>query len=97
MKRAGARRRPDDQLTVRGVDARLAAEIRRIARIEGISLNRAALRLLAKGAGFVEPKAEPPVIGTSLDHLFGTWSQSQADDMLESIRSCEQIDRDFWR
>jgi hypothetical protein len=60
-------------------------------------MNVAALRLLAKGAGLVPPKEEPHTVGGSLDHLIGTWSQRQAEEFLDSIRSCEQIDGDFWR
>jgi len=97
MRRSTIKRRRDYQLTVRGVTPNVAAEIRRIARIEGISLNRAALRLLSKGAGVVEPKQEARCIGRSLDHLIGNWSEAQATDFIESIRSCEQTDPEFWR
>jgi len=75
----------------------VAAEIRRLARTEEISLNRAALRLLSKGAGLLEPKEQARGIGHSLDHLIGTWSDARASDFIDSIRSCEQVDREFWQ
>jgi len=35
------------------------------------------------------------VIGSDLNHLFGTWDEAEAHQVLESIRSCEQIDEEF--
>lgn len=70
-------------------------EIRHLAKTEGISLNRAALRLLSKGAGLPSPK-ERRAIGNALDHLIGTWSEKEMNRFLASIRSCEQVDREFW-
>ena len=83
------------QITLRGLEPHLSEEIRRLASCEGISLNKAALRLLKKGAGLTETR-ERRVIGTSLDHLIGTWSEREAKRFLDSIRSCEQVDREFW-
>jgi hypothetical protein len=68
--------------------------IRAIAKREGISLNKAALRLAEKGAGL---NARPDDrIGHSLDHLIGTWSAREAEALLESIQSCEQVDPELW-
>jgi hypothetical protein len=95
--RRTARHGPKNQLTIRGLDPRVAAEIERVARMEGVSLNRAAVGLLRKGAGVAIGQDDANQIGQSLDHLFGTWSRDQADKLLESIRSCEQVDGDFWQ
>lgn len=83
------------QLTLRGLDPRLERAIRDLAKRERISLNKAALRLLEKGAGV----ANEPVdrIGHSLDHLIGTWTDQEASQFLESIESCEQIDTELWK
>lgn len=84
------------QLTLRGIDERVQREIRALARKERISLNKAAVRLLEKGAGVTQ--REPlDRIGSSLDHLIGTWSASDANALLSSIEACEQIDEDLWR
>jgi hypothetical protein len=83
------------QITLRGLDPRLQRELRAIARRHGISLNKAALRVLAKGAGLSEPK-ETNRIGHSLDAWIGNWSQQEADALLESIESVEQVDRALW-
>ncbi len=83
------------QLTLRGLDPRLQREIRELARREGISSNKAALRLLEKGAG-LRPAETHDRIGSSLDHLIGTWTEDEAKALTESIQSCEQVDRELW-
>jgi hypothetical protein len=87
--------RQNSQLTIRGLDARLQREIRNLARREHLSLNKAAVRLLEKGAGLTEPMPADR-IGGSLDHLIGTWSEDEATAFLASIHSCEQIDPELW-
>jgi hypothetical protein len=83
------------QLTLRGLDKHLERKIREVAKRERISLNKAALRLLEKGAGLgaLEPEDR---IGHSLDHLIGTWTVEEADALLESIHSCGQLDAELW-
>ena len=84
-----------NQLTLRGLDRRVQQQIRELARREGISLNKAALRLLEKGAGL--DRTEPAdCVGHSLDHLIGTWTEREAEAFLESIQSCEQVDGELW-
>ena len=52
-----------NQLTVRGFDDELSASLRRLAKSEGISLNKAALKLMRKGAGLTGSKGNPNVVG----------------------------------
>lgn len=70
-----------NQLTVRGFDDELAERIRRLAQRDGTSLNQAALKLLRKGAGLAEPARGLDTVGSSLDHLIGTWSQDAAAEL----------------
>ncbi len=85
------------QLSMRGFDPELEKSIRDLAREEGISLNRAAIRLLRKGAGLDRSPKSSDVIGHSLDHLIGKWSAAEAEEFLKSIEPLEQIDRSFWK
>ncbi|MDB4961415.1 MAG: hypothetical protein JWP01_1414 [Myxococcales bacterium] len=87
--------RRKSQLTLRGLDARALQAIRELAKRERISINKAALRLLDKGAG-VPPRPQAEQINDSLDHLIGTWSDREAKTFLSSIRACEQVDADLW-
>ncbi len=66
------------QLTIRGFDDELEQRLRRLAREQDMSLNRAALTLMRKGAGLDSPGQRPDVVATSLDHLMGIWSDEEA-------------------
>ena len=82
------------QLTVRGFDEELSERLKGLAQREGISLNKAALRLLRKGAGL--PEASGP-IGNSLDHLFGVWTQEEYEQFNKDIEVFETIDEETWK
>ena len=86
-----------NQLTVRGFDDVLSAKLRSLASQEGISLNQAALKLLRKGAGLTDDKKNPNVIGDSLDDLFGTWSQEEADKFDAALEVFERVDESMWK
>jgi hypothetical protein len=85
------------QLTVRGLDPRLMGEILRVARAKGISLNKAALSVLTRGAGLEEPPESARLIGKAVDRFVGTWTAAQARDFSRSTRSLEQVDEDLWK
>lgn len=85
------------QLSLRGFDDELERRIRETARRDGISLNRAALLLLRKGADLGPPGGTASAVGDSLDDLIGSWSKQEASELLKSIEPLEQIDRGFWK
>ena len=85
------------QLTVRGFDDELSSAIQGLAQREGISLNKAALRLLRKGAGLADGSESRGKIGSSLDHFFGSWTQEQADELNEALKDFEEIDEEMWK
>ncbi|MDE0452622.1 MAG: hypothetical protein OXI90_12770 [Gammaproteobacteria bacterium] len=85
-----------NQLTIRGFDDDLAKHIRQLADQEGISLNRAVLRLLRRGAGLDSSKAGADTVGSSLDHLIGTWTHEEARAMDRALRDLSHIDRGMW-
>ena len=84
------------QLTIRGFDDELADRIRQLASREGISLNRAVLKLLRRGAGLGERNHMPNVVGDSLDHLIGTWTKEEAAEMNRALEDFSLIDEDMW-
>jgi hypothetical protein len=56
-------------------------------------LRDAVKELLQSGALHDRPgTVRPPVIGNSLDHLFGTWSAEEEDEFLKAIEIFEGID-----
>ena len=85
-----------NQLTVRGFDDELSDRIQRLAQREGISLNKAVLTLLRKGAGLTDSAGAPGTVGSSLDHLIGTWTQDEADAFNAVLQDFETIDESIW-
>ena len=85
-----------NQLTVRGFNDELADSIQGLAEREGISLNRAALRLLLKGAGLTDDTGGPNSIGSSLDDLFGTWSREDSEAFNAALDVFETVDEPAW-
>ena len=85
-----------NQLTVRGFDDELADRIRRLAKRGGTSLNQAALKLLRKGAGLADPGQGPDTVGSSLDHLIGSWNDDEADELDAALEEFEVIDGAAW-
>ena len=85
------------QLTIRGFDDELADRIRQLASREGISLNRAVLRLLRRGAGLGERIDKPNVVSDSLDHLIGTWTAEEAAEMNRALEDFSRIDEAIWK
>ena len=86
-----------NQLTVRGFDDELAERIQRLAKRDGTSLNQAALKLLRKGAGLADPAQRADTVGSSLDHLIGTWSEDEASELDAALEEFEVIDEAAWR
>ena len=86
-----------NQLTVRGFDDELAERIQRLAKRDGTSLNQAALKLLRKGAGLADPGQRTDTVGSSLDHLIGTWSEDEAAELDAALDELEVIDEAAWR
>ena len=85
-----------NQLTIRGFDDDLAGRIRQLARREGISLNRAVLRLLRRGAGLEDRSGSPGIVGDSLDHLIGTRTEEEAAELNRALEDFSRIDEEMW-
>ena len=84
-----------NQLTIRGFDDDLAEYIQELARREGISLNRAVMLLIRRGAEL--DRGGGDVVGSSLDHLVGTWSTDEADRMDRALDDFSRIDETMWQ
>ena len=84
------------QLTIRGFDLALQKHLHKLAQEEGLSLNKAALLLLRRGAGLDSPKPAANEVGDTLDHLIGTWSQEEEEAFLQAISPLDQVDKTFW-
>jgi hypothetical protein len=85
-----------NQLTIRGFGPSLERKIRQLARAEGISLNKAALKLMRKGAGLGDEHSEHDIVGDSLDHLIGTWSPKEAEEFDVAVEDLSHVDLSMW-
>lgn len=85
------------QLTIRGFEPEVEVHIRELARREQLSLNQAVMQLLRRGAGVADSKhREADCIGTSLDHLAGTWSAKDEREFARAVAPLERVDPEFW-
>ncbi len=83
------------QITLRGMDPELEQAIRKMARKSGKSLNRVILDMICENTSYRKSRNIPPA--DSLRTLAGGWSEEDASEFLESIKSSEQIDEEMWR
>ena len=83
-----------NQLSLRGFDQELARRVRELARREGVSLDKAALLLMRRGAGIGDEAGSDRSIGNALDELIGIWSAADEKRFLESIEVFETVDGD---
>ena len=86
-----------NQLSLRGFDKELARRIRQLARREHISLNKAALLLMRRGAGIGEETTSESTVGDALDEFIGVWSAADEKRFLDSIAIFETVDEDLWK
>lgn len=85
-----------NQITVRGISHEVEKAIREESQRKSLSLNKAIVSLLKKGAGLQEQK-EKRCVYHDLDSLFGRWSQQEADEFARNIKDQEQIDEEVWK
>ncbi len=84
-------------LTIRGIDAKTETELKTLARRRNISINKAALAFIRKGAGLKDPGEGPAVIGTGLDEFIGTWSAKDEKEFRDAIKDLDRVDAEMWR
>jgi hypothetical protein len=86
-----------EQLTIRGIDQDLVKCIKELAEKEGVSLNKAAIQLLRKGAGLKENGCRRYKIQDALDSFMGTWSEEDEKIFQAAMPFFEPIDPEFWK
>ena len=87
-----------EQITLASLDDELSARLHRLAELEGITLNQLALKLLREGVGLTDHKGKPgDKVGSSLDHLMGTWTPEQAEEFNAVLRDLDTFDESAWK
>jgi hypothetical protein len=83
------------QITLRGMDPEMEQAIRKKARKSGKSLNRVILDIICENTSYGKSRKISPA--DSLRTLAGGWSEKDASEFFESIKSSQQIDEEMWR
>ena len=79
------------QITLRGMEPELEDEVRRLAARQGISLNKAALQLIRKGAGLSSDRGSVQGIGDGLDDWVGSMTSDDARAISEAIANLDRL------
>lgn len=80
------------QITLRGLDPEVEKEVRKISKTTNKSINRVIREIIYKHARFNRKRG---TASDSLRKLAGGWSEEDASEFYDTIRSCEQIDEDI--
>ena len=83
-------------MTLRGLDPRLADELQQAAKQEGKSVNQFVLETLKKRLG-LEKEKRFTAVHHDMDHLFGRWSEQEFEEIQTKIDMESQIDEELWR
>lgn len=80
-------------ITLRNIPEDVSRQIRRRAEEEGISLNKAIIKLLQE---HINPK-EPKRTYHDLDHLAGAWTVEETREFDGLIKKQRTVDMKFWK
>ena len=86
-----------NQLTIRGFDRELESCLRQLADDERISLNRAALTLMRRGAGLTASRPSDDRVGSDLDSFIGGWSEEDEAELMSAVEAFDRIDPGLWK
>jgi hypothetical protein len=70
--------------------------LRQLAAERQISLNRAALALMRRGAGLAERRDSSDRVGSGLDTFIGVWSAEDESELRRALEPFERIDPGLW-
>ena len=82
------------QITIRGMEPEIEKKIRKIAIESGKSLNSIILDMIYKYTGYSQRSKKP---ANSLREMAGGWTEKDALEIMDSIKSFEQIDEEMWK
>ncbi len=86
------------QLTIRGVEGRLARALRAEARRHGESVNSTVLRLLAEGLRLTPAGEGAGATRTNgLDRFAGSWAREEAEAFDSALAAQRRIDPEMWK
>ena len=103
MHRGGRRRQasrvgaaPAGAITLRNLPPSVAAELRKQAREQGLSLNRLVVTILTERLGGGQRAVREPTEHHDLDALAGSWTRSEASRFDRALSAQRRIDAEMW-
>lgn len=84
------------QLSIRGLDDGLLAELKQRAAADNASVNAVVLKLLDEALGRT-PRGPLPRRHSDLDALAGTWSPQEAQDFEGATAAFDEVDPSLWK
>ena len=82
-------------MTLRGVDETIASILKERAGKDGQSVNSFILKLIRESLGVDKKKRS--VIYNDLDHLAGTWSETDLQEFKAATSVFEKVDEEMWK
>lgn len=83
-------------VSIRGLDEKVIARLKRQAQREGSSLNSLVVRML-QGESAMKSAARPPKTFDDLDALAGTWSSQQVRAFERGTAAFREVDPMLWK
>jgi len=83
-------------LTLHSLDSQLAAQLKRCAEEQSLSMNELAKRILAEGLGIKVPSAEAPH-RDEFARFSGLWTGKEAKDFEARVSDTGKIDPEDWK
>ncbi len=83
-------------ITLRNLPPQVERHIHQLAAREGLSLNKAVVRLLEEAVGG-GARDEADVEHDDLDHLAGSWSEKEAEQFGAALAEQRRVDDEVWR
>ncbi len=85
------------QITIRDIPDDIAKIVKKKARENNLSLNKAFISLLEKTTGIKAKKMKRKTTYHDLDHLCGAWSKKEANAFKKNLKTQRKIDEDLWK
>ncbi len=84
-----------NQLTIRNLPLEIEEKIKKEAKKNGLSFNKAFILLLKKAFGLSAHK-EKKSLYSDLDHLSGIWKKGEAKKFDTTLKKIRTIDEEVW-
>lgn len=82
-------------LTIRNLPPAVARAVKERAARDGVSLNKAVIRMLEESLKAARRKPGP--IGNALDAFIGVWTEEEAKEFEKAVAEERKIDPELWR